>query len=382
MANVSQTLLVQEVHGRGTQFYLVVTGGGSEAISTLLTTAGASRSVLAAAVPYASQALVEFLGGAPDEFCSPATARAMAMSAYLKACRFAPEARCCGVACTASLASDRPKRGPHRVHLAYQTADTTAAASLELLKAGRDRAAEERLAAALLLNLVAEACGAAGRLDLPLLEGEAPCTARSVAPPAYQALLAGTTRAVHAPDKPLAPLPRAVFPGAFHPLHAGHRQMAACAEQWLGQPVDFEISIENVDKLPLDFMEIESRVAQFVPEQSVWLTRAPRFSEKADLFPGATFVVGADTIDRIGQARYYGGQQAAAHAAIEHLARRGCRFLVFARKVDGALRSLGDLQLPPALARLCREVPPATFRDDISSTQLRQAAARQGKSPP
>lgn len=152
--------------------------------------------------------------------------------------------------------------------------------------------------------------------------------------------------------------------------------MADCASQLLGHEVAFEISIENVDKLPLDFMEMDARVRQFGPEHAVWLTRSPHFSEKANLFPGATFVVGADTIARIGQPRYYGGQQAAANAAIEHIAARGCRFLVFARKVDGAVRSLSDLQLPPALVQLCQEVPATTFREDVSSTELRQAAAQ------
>lgn len=373
MANVSQTQLAQEVHGRGTQFVVAATGGGSGAITALLTTPGASRSMLAAAVPYASQALVEFLGATPEEFCSSATARAMAMSAYLKACRYAPEARCCGAACTASLASDRPKRGPHRVHLAYQSADTTAVVSLELVKGKRDRAGEEAVAAALLLNLVAEACGAVSRLEVPLLLGEAPCAAQVAAPADWQDLLAGRVRAVLARGDAQGTSPRVVFPGAFHPLHGGHQQMAACARQILGADVAFEISIENVDKLPLDFMEMAARVGQFEPSQGVWLTRAPHFSEKANLFPGATFVVGADTIARIGQPRYYGGQQAAASAAIDEIAARGCRFLVFARKVDGVVRTLADLQLPPALVRLCQEVPEEVFRQDISSTQLRAA---------
>ena len=58
-----------------------------------------------------AEALVEWLGGKPDEYCSSWTARAMAMQAYLKAKCYDSVADTCGVACTASLASDRPKRG-------------------------------------------------------------------------------------------------------------------------------------------------------------------------------------------------------------------------------------------------------------------------------
>ena len=70
--------------------------------------------------------------------------------------------------------------------------------------------------------------------------------------------------------------------------------MAAVAEQVLGHPVAFEISIENVDKPPLDFLEIDQRAGQFSPEQTLWLTRAPQFVDKAQLFPGATFELAHD----------------------------------------------------------------------------------------
>ena len=127
-----------------------------------------------------------------------------------------------------------------------------------------------------------------------------------------------------------------------------------------------------MDKPPLDFLEIDDRTRQFSADQNVWLSRAPNFTEKAKLFPGATFVVGADTIERIGQVRYYGGQPAALEAAIEQIAAKGCRFLVFARALEGRSSTLAELQLPDSLARLCEAVPESTFRVDVSSTQLRR----------
>ena len=123
---------------------VVVTGGGSGAISALLSVGGASRTVLAAAVPYSQAALVEWLGGVPDEYCASRTARAMAMAAYEKARRYDPAAPVCGIGCTASLASDRPKRGSHRVHLAAQSESATATVSLELEKGLRSRARKSR----------------------------------------------------------------------------------------------------------------------------------------------------------------------------------------------------------------------------------------------
>jgi nicotinamide mononucleotide (NMN) deamidase PncC len=372
VSRVSQEQLAQEVHAGAMRLVIAVTGGGSGAIPALLGLPGASRTILAAAVPYAPEALIEYLGGRPDEFCSPWTARAMAMAAFLRAKQYDPSGNTCGVACTASLASDRPKRGAHRAHLAFQTADTSATLSVELVKGRRSRTEEEAIVALLVLNHVAEACGVSGRLAVPLFNQEQIRTARVVAPGDQQDLLAGRTRAVPCVAARDKPGPLAVFSGAFHPLHEGHQKMAEVARKLLGQEVAFEISILNVDKPPLDFIEIAERTGQFSADDAIWLTRAPNFTDKAELFPGATFIVGADTIVRVGQLRYYGGQETAMHAAIDKIRSQGCRFLVFGRKIDDAFRTLGNLQLPTPLAQICQEVPQELFCRDISSTQLRR----------
>jgi nicotinamide mononucleotide (NMN) deamidase PncC len=374
VAAASQQQLAQQVHASGVHLVLAVTGGGSGAISALLAVPGASRSILEAAVPYAPQALSRWLGGKPDEFCSARTARAMAMAAYLKANTLDPQATLAGVACTASLASDRPKRGPHRLHVGWQTAATTACASLELEKGLRNRADEETIAATLVLNAVAEACGAPGRLDIPLANSEHAERARVDAPSDEQDLLAGRTSAIPRGAARGDSPPAAVFPGAFNPPHEGHRKMIDIAKAILGCDVALEISIENVDKPPLDFIEIDERLRPLSPETPLWLTRAPIFVKKAELFPGATFIVGADTMERIGQEHYYGGPAALA-AAIESIAARGCRFLVFGRVEDGRFRTLDHLRLPASLARLCQAVPENAFREDVSSTELRARGA-------
>ncbi|MEZ6070143.1 MAG: hypothetical protein R3C10_07645 [Pirellulales bacterium] len=137
----------------------------------------------------------------------------------------------------------------------------------------------------------------------------------------------------------------------------------------------FELSIENVDKPPLDYLEIERRCGQFAGVGAVCLTRAPTFLGKAELFPGATFVVGADTIIRIAAPRYYGNDPAACRAAIQRIAALGCRFLVFGRLDDNGFVTLADLSLPSELRAICDEVDEDAFRADVSSTELRQAAA-------
>ncbi|MBX3426519.1 MAG: hypothetical protein KF688_12630 [Pirellulales bacterium] len=377
------------IHAHGRQFVLACAGGGTGAIAALAQTPGASRTVLEAVVPYSAAALTAWLGAAPEQACSDATARAMAMAAWQRARRLAPEApieRLLGAGCTASLASDRPKRGAHRVHVAVQTATTTEVRSLGLTKDARSRDEEEIVAAALVLDALGDAIlGASssrGALLAPLLlPGEAIDASVATAPQPVAALLAGRAAAAccdeqgtwrAASEFGTRRSPRALFPGAFHPLHEGHRRMAAIAAERLGRPVAFELSIANVDKPPLDFLEIAARAEQFRGAPLV-LTAAPTFVEKARLAPGCVFVVGADTIARIAQPRYYGGE-ADRDEALAELATLGCRFLVFGRAEAERFATLGTLPLPPALSQLCDEVPEAAFRSDVSSTALRRNA--------
>ena len=179
--NLPVRKLIEAIHAAPTRLVLAITGGGSGAIGALLEVPGASRTVLEAVVPYSEGSLARWLGGPPDQACSPPTARAMAMAASAAPATtprpspliptsrphpsspssLGPHPSLAGIAATASLASDRPKRGPHRVHLAAQTAEATVTWSLELVKGRRSRAEEEQLVARLVLNLIAEVCGLA-----------------------------------------------------------------------------------------------------------------------------------------------------------------------------------------------------------------------------
>ena len=114
-------------------------------------------------------------------------------------------------------------------------------------------------------------------------------------------------------------------------------------------------------------------VPVFSRAQTLWLTRAATFEEKSRLFPGATFVVGADTLRRIADPRYFGGDATACQRATERIVARGCRFLVFGRQEEGRFVGLSDLDLPPQLRACCEEVPASEFREDACSTDIRRA---------
>lgn len=371
------------------QLVLACTGGGSGAVAALVQTPGASRVVLEAVVPYSAAALTEWLNAAPEQACSAATARAMAMAAWQRARQLAtdtPPEDLVGVGCTASLATDRSKRGPHRVHVAVQSAVATRSLSLTLEKGARTRAEEEAVAAALVLDALAwrQGQGDAALTTELLRPGEAVEVQMAHAAGPLAELLCGRISAALyergewlVGDAMCSRIANAaLFPGAFNPLHEGHRQMAALAAKRLQRPVIFEMSAANVDKPPLDFQAIQERLSQFEAD-AVLLTCSPTFVEKARLAPGAPMVVGADTIERIGQARYYGDDPAARDAALAELAAAGRRFLVFGRASGAGFQTLADLDLPPALAALCDGVDEGEFRNDVSSTALRNGGNEQ-----
>ncbi len=356
---------------------LAVTGGGSTAIGDLLAVPGASRTVLEASVPYSADALIDYLGFQPDQSCSETTARALAMAAFERARHLSDDDpyRLAGVGCTASLASDREKRGPHRVHVAVQTARGTQVASWQFNKQRRSRADEEDRSAGLVLGAIANI----DRSDeSPAVEfapefGERFATERVDVPPgddSWSDLLLGSTERAASHFSSQEPSGQAVFPGAFNPLHDAHRQMVDLAGKHLGCPVVLELSITNVDKPPLDFLDIRRRLLG-CRDLPVWLTRAATFTEKAALFPQAIFIVGADTIARVADLNYYGDRQQR-DAALASIAASGCRFLVFGRLVEGKFCWLEDLDLPPALRQLCEGIAEQAFRADVSSSEIRE----------
>ncbi len=364
---------IEAVHASPCRCVLAVAGAGGEAIAWLLGVPGASGTVLEAVVPYAHTALAEFLGGAPARFVSAATAAAMAERSYRRAEHLRDgDYPLLGVGCTAALATTRPRRGADRVHVCVRAADAQATYSLEMARGARTREEEEDLCSRLLVHALALACGVLPAHDLPLLPCEQVRKTGEMSPVAD--LLAGRASSLLVqPDgrtQTNAAPADGVLPGAFNPLHDGHRLLARAAAAHLGQPVTFELSLRNVDKPPLSEEEALRRARQFRGSASLALTRAPTFREKARLFPGCTFIIGYDTAVRVVAPDYYAGPEDML-AALAEIRDHGCRFLVAGRLANGAFHTLSEAPIPEEFRPLFDALPPSAFRLDISSTELR-----------
>jgi hypothetical protein len=162
------------------------------------------------------------------------------------------------------------------------------------------------------------------------------------------------------------------MPGSFNPVHAGHVSLARVAEELRQQPLAFEISVTNVDKPPLADRTVRQRLAQFAWKSPVELTRAPTFVEKSRLFPKTTFVIGADTAERLFAPKYYGDDEDRMQVALEEIANFGSSFLVAVRiDAAGRVRALSDIPVPRRYADLFTEIPEHRFRLDTSSSEIR-----------
>jgi hypothetical protein len=321
---------IERILNSGYRAVLVTTGGGSGALNALLSTPGASRFVIEAHVPYSPEALERFLGEKPEHSVSPATARKLAGKAFGSATDIVESAlradlrsesarytnsRCIGIACSAALQTDRERRGEDRAFICIKTAEAEKVYALYFFKTSRTE--QESLLSDWLSVLIAQAVGAERGLMLP---------------------------------------------GSFNPVHQGHLNLLNIVQEMTGLRGIFELSCANVDKPDIPEEEILCR-ASAIKNVPVALTHAPRFIQKAQLFPRTTFAVGYDTAERL--IAYEKPGEWELFQTLE------TKFLVAGRQHGVAFQTLGNLNLPKGFNSLFEAVPESKFREDISSTELR-----------
>ncbi len=366
--------LIEQIHATNDKIALAASGAGTQAIAWLTSVAGASRSILECVVPYSKQAFDSWLEREPEKYVSEISALRLAGRMQVRAQLLAPNGeRLIGCACTGTIATDRPKKGPHQAYIATWTTTKVAVWHIKLTKDARSRAEEETLISTLLINMLAVANGIDDTVPLALLPAEKVAKTEYALIDAADALYANEIPYFGVYDfgriATTSIKPEIVFSGSFNPLHKGHLALYEAASEFLGKPLAFELSVRNVDKPPLDQADVLRRAAQFAGRYPIYLTNAPTFLEKARIFNGATFVIGYDTAARVVQKRYYNEDRAKMVAALREMQELECQFVV-AGRVDGEkFLTLHDIEMDTEFRPMFTHLP--NFRADISSTQLR-----------
>lgn len=379
---------VERLHATPHRTVFAFAGAGSRVLAWLHAVGGSSRTVLEAVDHYHPTSLREALGRDPDQAVSPEVAMDLARGSHARALHLVasePSPRpVFGLGLTATIATDRVKRGEHRAEIAAADGLGVRRVGIGLAKGARDRAGEEELVGRWLLQLAAEASGLQGWQEPAAGPGDE--HASGFAPsPAFAAFLddpnavlwidADGRPGAHSGARDRASEAPALVSGSFHPMHEGHRHLAEAAEARLGRPVAFEMALSNAEKDPVTPAAARTRAAQAYGVRAIVLTHAPLFADKAERLPGVVFVVGADTARRVLEPRFYGGDGGLG-LAMRRIRTAGSRFLVAGRAGEDGFRTLDDLNVPAELEDLFEPLP--AFRLDLSSTELRAAWPEDG----
>jgi len=160
--------LIGEVYSRSFPIYLIVSGAGTRAVGWLFARPGASKAIIAVAVPYSKRAVDEFLSKPAASYASMETASDLARSAYRRGVQLADSGagNPLGVACVGALKTEPARRGSDRVAIAYCGGESDSHAVEFELDSSWTRARQEERASLHLINALARACGVATRINL------------------------------------------------------------------------------------------------------------------------------------------------------------------------------------------------------------------------
>eukprot|EP01041_Mallomonas_annulata_P003631 gene3631-7237_t len=397
-------------------FSATVTGGGVQFLEWLFTVPGASTSLMEGGVPYSPSSLEEQLLHIKSDvtndnrqYCSADTALLMAESGRIRSAELLlantrdlnqiRDSNIFSVACTASLVSAQPKKGPHRFYIGVSTDIGQRIYAVNLVKDINTRIQEDLICSKTALEAIRQCSHYSFNIDdknAYNIQEDSSVQSVSVEdiprPNLFDNLyskktkqilfipkLLNTTTATNNNDNNETnandsfldefsyiedvnlPIDSFVYPGSFNPLHQGHIALvqAAVAEETRKRstnksnkniPIIFEISAINADKPPLSKEELIQRIRQFshsnpliaqsgLENIAVCISIEPLFVNKSKLFPHCKFIIGSDTLTRLLDVKYYHNSPLELVAALARIEERGVRFTVGGRVTQPSSKS-------------------------------------------
>lgn len=369
MENLTESILISDIHSSGKKIAIAVTGGGAEVIGNLLRHGGGSKTIVEAIVPYGQASFDDFVRGKPDKYCSTGAARDLAMAAFnrLSDLNVGNREDFIGVGATCSLAKKEERIGrEHHAYIAIQTEKYTRTYTIDLSKEDRNREEEETYVADSILLILAHECGSFLTNDVWTKEETAGDTN-------FLEVITGKSPFVNITGKNKNLENRIVFPGSFNPIHEQHKNIAQYVAKTWKQNVDLEICVHNVDKPTLNYTSLNERKNSILQHADDWMgdvffTSLPTFLKKSNYFKNAWFIVGWDTFVRIIDPKY-----ADLDKVFEAFENNNSHFMVFHRILNGVDSStLSTKNFPIEIMKRTEIIGTEYFPAiDMSSSQLR-----------
>jgi hypothetical protein len=328
--------------------FFVCTGAGAGIQHRVWSTPGCSEYFAGAAFPYSKQETDDFLGFAPQSYCSTEAAIQLAMAAYMRAWNW-PDKRAIGVAITASVASLTEHRGDHRIHVAAVSEAGCWTHTYILTKA--TGALERQVDGAMADELASAFWGIAENQER---EPDATELARKLFFEHPLFLPTGERRTKLAPTGPL-------FPGAFNPPHIAHTEPA---ERY---GATFWVDATHPHKSALSLSDLLRRAKLLKGRARYFTECAPLYIDKARRFESTTFLIGTDALKRMLDPKW--GPEVL--PMLFEFSSIGTRFLVLERDQDTTFDLLLNAGVPVQLQSMFSTIGAGY---DVSSTALREAA--------
>jgi nicotinic acid mononucleotide adenylyltransferase len=354
------------------RIYVIATGAGSTIQTKLWSQPGASKYLVGCQFPYAQEATVEVLGFTPEKFVSPETAIALAQKAYYHALASPRPGPAVGLGMTCSVASLVEHRGEHRIITAVVT-DNVCLYTENVLRKGvgawqrrvDDSSAEYE--AGKMLACVTEGMVPPGERvstdwENNLRDGQALGRKVWFEKPWHRDGECFGGRILNATDRCL------FVPGAFNPIHQGHENLIKAAQLASGLRPILSITANPPHKSHLTVPEMIAKV-RHLKGHTVYFNQDPLFIDQARRFPGCSFAIGADAMDRMLDPKW-----CPVEPMLAEFKTLGTRFFVSPRLVGSEYLRMSDVlvhhRVPAKFADLfwAIQVP----RLDISSTQIRE----------
>lgn len=392
MIKQAATGAIARLHEMPHRVVMSIAGAGAGLQQLLWEVPGASRTILDCRFPYHNNAIADALWQMPDRFVNSNIAARYAVRAYHQGLEILQKDNCndpvIGLGLTGAVASARDRKGTDRVHIACRTKNDLFYADVQFDKGMLDRVGQGELCDLIALRLL---CMTAGIPDVELpkipMYGVNTDSLNLGRQLSWSDIYAADDL-VELCNSPLKIDHRSfrlneydfsnaiIYPMSANPLHRGHINIAKYIQEVEGKEVVCLISTNHPEKGQLDKEEAIRRLSQFYALGPVILyNQSGMYIDMAAMFKGCSFIIGVDVLKKLFSGKYLGEseeRESNIEAMMQKILSYGTKFYIVGRNLKG----LGWVSAMDAIKFWAPTeykdlFIPVLYRDDVSSTELR-----------